>query len=60
MITVFKSSLNQKNLSLTVVRLDVNDDSPVKNILGKIVTENKTISTLTNNGHHKPFSPIET
>ena len=59
MITVFKPGLNQKNLSLTIDQLDVNDDSPVKNALGKIVTENKIISALTNNAHHKLFSSIE-
>jgi hypothetical protein len=57
-VTVFKLGLNQKNLSLTVIRLDVNEHSPVKNTLGKKATENKIISALTNNAHHKLFSPI--
>jgi hypothetical protein len=58
MITDFKLGLNQKNLSLTVIRLDVNENSPVKNALGKKATENKIISALTNNLLHKLFSTI--
>ena len=39
-------------------QLDVNENSLVKDGLGKIVTENKIISALTNNALHKIFSPI--
>jgi hypothetical protein len=58
MITEFKLGLNQRNLSLAVIRLDVNENSPVKNALGKKATENKIIGALTNNLLHKLFSPI--
>jgi hypothetical protein len=58
MITIFNLGLNQKNLSLIVDQLDVNENSPVKEGLGKIGTENKIISALTNNALHKLFSPI--
>jgi hypothetical protein len=57
-ITVLKLGLNQKNLSLTVIRLDVNKHSTVKNTLGKKAAENKIINGLTNSAHHKLFSPI--
>ena len=49
----------EKNLPLTVVQLDVNDDRSVKDAISKIVAEKGRIDILVNNAGYGLFSPIE-
>jgi NAD(P)-dependent dehydrogenase (short-subunit alcohol dehydrogenase family) len=49
----------EKNLPLTVVQLDVNDDRSVKDAVDKIVAEKGRIDILVNNAGYGLFSPIE-